>query len=107
MGVIVVPLFFSIHIEEPYERISFIGLLLSLSIYYLGWIRYYLKRRDYRFLFSPMMGIPVPLAVTPGLYFMFAAVILHSYYLFFFSVILALGHIPNSLVDYQQSGKTK
>lgn len=104
-GVILVPLFFSIHIQTTFEIISLIVMLLSLAVYYFGWLRYFRNNREYKLLFSPLMGVPVPLAISPFLYFLFAAVVMHSFYFFIFSVIFAVGHIPNSLNDYNRSKK--
>lgn len=104
-GVILVPVFFSIHIQTTFETISLIVMLLSLTAYYFGWVRYFGNNREYKLLFSPLLGVPVPLAISPSLYFLFAAVIMHSFYFFIFSVIFAAGHIPNSLIDYNRSEK--
>ncbi|MBP1995536.1 hypothetical protein [Paenibacillus eucommiae] len=106
-GVIIVPIFFSIQIQNVYEIISLIVMLLSLFMYYFGWVRYFRNNREFKLLFSPLLGVPVPLAIFPILYFLFASVITHSTYLFIFSVIFAIGHIPNSLSDYYRSIKTK
>ncbi|RXZ81743.1 hypothetical protein EBB07_13905 [Paenibacillaceae bacterium] len=107
VGVILFPLFLSIHIQTTYEIISLLVMLLSLMMYYVGWIRYFRNDRQYKLLFAPLWGIPVPLAIFPSLYFLFAAVLTHSYGLFIFSVILAIGHIPNSLTDYNRNRSLK
>ncbi len=102
IGVFIIPIFSSIHIENSYEVISLIGMFLSLSLYYLGWIRYFRRGREFSLLFAPMIGIPVPLAINPVLYFLFASVVLHSAYLLICGVILAIGHIPGSLNSYKK-----
>ncbi|MDT3429147.1 hypothetical protein J2Z22_004747 [Paenibacillus forsythiae] len=102
VGVFLIPLFSSIHIDHFYEVISLIGMIVSLSLYYLGWIRYVRGDREYSLLFAPMFGIPVPLAISPVLYFLFAAVVLHSPYLFACGVIFAIGHILSSLSAYNK-----
>ncbi|SEN28855.1 hypothetical protein SAMN04487895_10153 [Paenibacillus sophorae] len=102
LGVFIIPIFSSVHIDHSYEVISLIGILISLSLYYIGWIRYFGRGREYNLLFAPMIGIPVPLAVSPVLYFLFASVVLHSVYLFICGVLFAIGHIPNSLNSYKK-----
>jgi hypothetical protein len=101
-GVIVVPLFFSIQIQNKSEMISLIVMILSLVMYYIGWVRYFRNNREYTLLFSPMMSVPVPLAISPIVYFLLASVILHSVYMLIFSVILAAGHIPSSLREWER-----
>lgn len=103
MGVIIVPLFYSLHMQNGLEVLALIVMLLSLGIYYYGWGRYFRNGRPYRLLFTPLMGIPVPLALSPVLYFLSASVILHSGYLLIFSLILGAGHIPASLSDYRRN----
>ncbi|AIQ12992.1 hypothetical protein PDUR_14530 [Paenibacillus durus] len=102
LGVFIIPIFSSVHIEHSYEVISLIGMIISLLLYYIGWIRYFGRGREYSLLFAPMIGIPVPLAVSPVLYFLFGSVVLHSVYLLICGVILAIGHIPNSLISYKK-----
>lgn len=103
MGVIIVPLFYSLHLQNGFEVIALIVMLLSLGIYYYGWGRYFRNGRPYRLLFTPLMGIPVPLALCPVLYFLSASVILHSGSLLIFSLILGAGHIPASLSDHKRN----
>lgn len=102
LGVFVLPIFSSIHHDKQYEVLSLIGMLFFLLLYYVGWIRYFRRDREYKLLFSPMIGIPVPLAISPILYFLSASIVLHSSLLFISSLILAIGHIPISLVTYHQ-----
>lgn len=100
LGVFVLPIFSSIHHDKPHEMISLIGMFIFLILYYVGWIRYFRGDGEYRLLFSPMIGIPVPLAITPILYFLCASIVLHSSLLFLSSLIFAIGHISNSLILY-------
>ncbi|OPA75350.1 hypothetical protein BVG16_22430 [Paenibacillus selenitireducens] len=102
VGVMVLPIFTRMHLDKQHEWISFSGMVVFLLLYYSGWLRYFKRNRDYQLLFAPMFGIPVPLAISPILYFLCAAVILHSSILFLSSLILAVGHIPISLKTYHQ-----
>jgi hypothetical protein len=97
IGVFLLPVFSVIHVVHFYEMIALLGMLISIAFYYFGWIRYFIRNREFRLLFTPIMGIPVPMAISPSVYFLFAAVVLHSPYLFISSLILAAGHIPISL----------
>lgn len=101
MGTLVLPVFSTIHIDKTFEVLSLMGMFIFLLFYYLGWIRYFREKREYHLLFKPMFGLPVPLAVSPILYFLSASVVLQSNLLFLSSLILAIGHIPLSLISYR------
>ncbi|WP_379151000.1 hypothetical protein [Paenibacillus sp. sgz5001063] len=103
IGVIAVPLFYSLHLQNGYEILALIVMLFSLGMYYLGWGRYFRNGRPYSLLFTPLMGVPVPLALSPVFYFLCASVILHSGYLLIFSIILGAGHIPASFIEYKRN----
>lgn len=100
--VFALPVFSAIHIKSFYEISALIGMILLILFYYWGWSRYFTVNREYKLLFMPIMGIPVPMAIGPVLYFLLATVILHSPYMFIGSVILGIGHIPISLNTYYQ-----
>jgi hypothetical protein len=97
LGVFVLPIFSASHMDRKYEVLALIGMLVFLVFYYSCWIRYFIGNREYLLLFSPILGVPVPLAISPILYFCCASVILHSPLMFLSSLILAVGHIPASL----------
>jgi len=103
LGVFVLPLFSTIHSDNPYEVVFLLAMFVFLAIYGAGWLRYYVRGRGYELLFSPMYGMPVPLAISPILYFISASVVLHSPLLFLSSLLLALGHIPLSLDTYHHN----
>ena len=105
IGVFILPVFSKIKVNHFSEIIAFLGMILAIGFYYYGWIRYFVGNRDYKLLFSPIIGIPVPLAISPVVYFCLASIILHSTYLLISSVILAIGHIPISLNTYSQLNK--
>ncbi|MCL6603649.1 MAG: hypothetical protein K6T94_12295 [Paenibacillus sp.] len=107
LGVFVLPIFSTIHKDKPYEVLAIIGMFVFLLLYYVGWIRYFRKERDYKLLFSPMIGISVPLAISPVLYFISASIVLHSYLFLLSSLILAIGHIPSSLIIYRRINNDK
>ncbi|MFB9279466.1 hypothetical protein ACFFT4_31295 [Cohnella cellulosilytica] len=106
LGVMVIPLFYSMRAERSYETISLIVMLAAILFYYWGWIEYLRSDRSYARLLAPMLGIPVPMAVFPCLYFLAASIVLHSILFFVFAAIFALGHIANSCRDYLLIGKS-
>jgi hypothetical protein len=44
-------------------------MLLALAFYYTGWVRYFTRGRTPALLYKPLLGIPLPLAVSPVDYF--------------------------------------
>jgi hypothetical protein len=66
---------------------------LALAFYYAGWVRYLVGKRDYALLFAPMAGIPVPMAVSPVLYFACASAVLGSPWQAAAALVLGVGHI--------------
>jgi hypothetical protein len=102
LGVLVVPVFSPIYFSSGWDISACIAMILFLLFYYAGWVRYFVGNRDYGLLFLPMLRIPVPLAISPILYFLCGAVVLHSPFLLVSSIILAIGHIPISIVTARQ-----
>jgi hypothetical protein len=65
IAVFITPLFSAIHVENIYELAALFGMGISLVFYYYGWLRYFIGNREYGLLFSPIMGIPVPMVIGP------------------------------------------
>ncbi len=95
-GCFALPFFFSIHTTTLFDRVSLALFGLALILYYAGWLRYLLQGRRFYFLFAPMVGIPLPMAVAPIMAFIVAAGCLHAWQLAIAGVLLAAGHIPVS-----------
>jgi hypothetical protein len=70
---------------------------VSLGFYYAGWVRFFVQGRDYSLLYRPMLGLPVPLAISPVSYFLFASLVLGSVYQAIAAVVLGVGHISISI----------
>jgi len=100
MGVFVVPFFYRINISGTGERICAGIMLLALAVYYAGWARYFLRGREYALLYKAMLNIPVPLAISPVVYFGAASLLLHSPILAIVAILLGVSHIP---LGYQQA----
>jgi len=98
LGIFVSPLFFVL----SFRLYLMIGLIISTLIYYLGWIRYLVKKRKFYYLFSPLMFIPIPQAIFPIFYFIILSFLLNSYILFGFTIIFSIGHIAISYKSYKR-----
>lgn len=72
--------------------------ILFLILYYTVWIRYFIGGRKLELLGKSFLGIPMPLAVFPVIYFLFAALWLHNYYAFGFMILFGIAH---NVISYQ------
>lgn len=95
MCVFVLPLFWEVKASEK-TPFMLAGMLIFLLIYYVGWARHFVNGRDYGLLFNKLLFFPLPLAISPILFFIFAALLLDSWPLMIGALILAIGHIPES-----------
>lgn len=102
-GCLIIPAFYPIDIAGTLGIIAVVGTGLMLATYYYCWLRYFRHNRNYPWLFAPLSVMPVPLAISPVLYFMLSSIILHSLPLFLSDLILASGHIPVSLISYRNT----
>ncbi|WP_435921373.1 hypothetical protein [Paenibacillus sp. DYY-L-2] len=102
LGVMIIPFFYEIRTLEYDQILSLTAMAVLLIFYYYGWFRYLKNDRKLGVLFSPQWGIPVPMAVSPVLYFGFASLLLHSWTLLLSSLIFGAGHILASLNTYRQ-----
>ncbi|WP_405116258.1 hypothetical protein MHH28_15095 [Paenibacillus sp. FSL K6-1217] len=82
--------------------VSAILMALCLLIYYGCWVRYYRSGRAFAALFKPLLGVPVPMAVFPALYFLLLGVWLQSWLFIVPACLFAVGHLVNSWSVYGQ-----
>ncbi len=102
VGCFVLPFFYSFQTKSTLDRISLTITIVALSLYYIGWIRYLSKGRLFYLLFSPMLHIPLPLAVAPIMAFLAAAMNFHSWLLGLAAVVLAAGHLVVSQIERER-----
>lgn len=100
IGSFVLPCFYSFQTQSTWDQIS-LGLFCALmGLYYAGWFRYIKEGRQFRLLFMPMLGIPLPMAIAPVLAVLMAAINFHSWPLGLAALILGAGHIPVSQLEW-------
>ncbi|MFW6095672.1 MAG: hypothetical protein ACOC8S_04475 [Bacteroidota bacterium] len=102
IGVVITPVFTSLQKDSVGEDMAIIVLILFLLIYYVSCFRFFAFEMDQYYLYAPLAGIPIPLAVSPVIYFLFASYPLHSWSLFVATIIFGTAHIINSLFTYRQ-----
>jgi hypothetical protein len=74
IGTLVIPFFCRFSFESTLQVVFFAVMVGGLVLYYAGWIRYFVGGREPALLFRPLLGIPLPLAVSPIVAFFAAAV---------------------------------
>jgi len=84
----------SLNYTNPLLYISIVFLVL----YYIVWIRYFIGGRDIKLLGTKFLFIPMPLAVFPVLYFIFASLWMNNYIAT--GVMLVFGIVHN-IISYQ------
>jgi hypothetical protein len=75
---------------------------LALLFYYAGWARYLIKGRRFTLLFQPMLGVPLPMAISPVVYFAAVSVYLKSWPEAVAAAVLAVGHLYVSQGQWQR-----
>ncbi len=73
-----------------------------LILYYIVWIRYFAGGRDVALMRKSFLFVPIPLAVFPVLYFLFAALWIHNYFAAFFMIIFGIAHNMVSHMSFKQ-----
>lgn len=102
IGSFAIPFFYAIEVDGSTSTLVLTAMALALGFYYAGWARYVLRGRSNALLFAPLMGIPLPMAVSPVLYFLLASVLLRSAPLAVAAAVLGVGHIYVSWGSWQQ-----
>ena len=76
LGAFAIPFFCSITIQSLFGILCWIVMMVAVGLYYAGWARYFRGGRPYASLYMPLLGIPIPMALCPVIYFLAASVVL-------------------------------
>jgi len=99
IGALVIPFFYRVEARSMRQVVALVVMALALLLYYAGWARYFARDRSYALLFEPFLGVPLPLAISPIVYFLAASVLFGSWYLALATVVLGVGHLSISFQD--------
>jgi hypothetical protein len=99
IAVLVIPFYCSIFLQTYIEFASAIIMLFAMLLYYAGWLRYIFGGRDYHLLYSSLWEAPLPMAISPVIYFLLASVILHTPLLALAAIIFGAAHIYISRLE--------
>jgi hypothetical protein len=91
IATLVIPFFYCVEAQSTRQVVALAVMALALLLYYAGWARYFVRDRSYVLLFEPFLEVPLPLAISPIVYFLAASVLFGSCYLALATVSWALG----------------
>jgi hypothetical protein len=100
LGSFVLPFFYTINITPASHKIAMVVMGIALVFYYICWGRYFLMGRQPALLYAPLAGIPLPMAISPILYFLAAAALTGSLLLAAAALVLAAGHLYVSQKEF-------
>lgn len=101
IAALVIPFFYSFEVVEAVQFLALGVILVALLFYYAGWARFFSQGRRYALLFEPLMGVPLPMAVSPIVALAAASVLLASWPLALATMVLGTAHLTISFQDYQ------
>lgn len=93
IALILLPIFYDVHVNQPVEVIALFIALIALVVYYMTWARFFGRGRMYRLLFLPMWRMPVPIAIAPVIVFLSASVLFHSWLYAIVAIFFGVIHV--------------
>ncbi len=106
VGSFVIPFFYRLPALREASVDALAVMALSLGFYYSCWARYALKGHRFVLLFAPLLGVPLPMAISPVIYFAAAAVFLGAWPLAVAAALLAAGHLYISQGEWNRCKNT-
>jgi hypothetical protein len=105
-GSFVIPFFYPLPALRDASVDALVVMALALVFYYIGWARYALKGHRFVLLYAPLLGVSLPMAISPVLYFAAAAMFLKAWPLAIATALLAVGHLYVSYGEWKRSQDT-
>ncbi len=93
VGCFAIPFFYRLPVLRNASVDALAVMTLALGFYYAGWARYAIKGHRFVLLYAPLLGAPLPMAISPVVYFAAASVFLESWPLAAATGLLAIGHL--------------
>jgi len=95
-GSFAIPFFYRLSLASTRQSVALAIMTGALALYYAGWIRYLVLGRAEELFYRSLLGVPLPMAVLPVIYFLSASIMLGSVWLMLATAVLAIGHISVS-----------
>jgi hypothetical protein len=92
-AVLILPFFYSLDFGKVHSTLVMIGMGLALTVYYICWIRYFAGGRSAELLSSPLLGIPLPMALAPVTFIILSSYLTGSWWLLGASILFGIAHI--------------
>jgi hypothetical protein len=102
LGILVIPIFYSLNLNNRYSLYFMILCLLFLSLYYIGWLRYFIGG-SHQIDLRERLFVPLPLAVYPSLFLICSSYLLSSIPMLMFSLVFAIAHIWVSHIESKRT----
>ncbi len=99
VAVLILPFFLSLDLNKKYSTPMMIGLGLALTVYYLSWIRYFVGERAVELFRTPLLGIPLPIAVAPTVFLILSSYLMNSWLMLGASILFGVAHVWVSVVS--------
>lgn len=78
--------------KSSFSNIMLYLAIIFLVLYYIVWIRYFIKGRKVEYLIKSFLFVPIPLAIFPVLYFLLAALWLNNYIAAIVMIVFGISH---------------
>jgi len=101
MAVLVLPVFSQFRLGTAASVLAGEVMFLALAFYYTGWARYFTRGRTAVLLYKPLFGVPLPMAVSPAVYFLAASAPLRSVPLAVAAVVFGAAHVAVGRFEYE------
>ena len=99
IAVLILPLFFSLDLSKERSTPVMIGMGLALTVYYVCWMRYFVGGRSPELLKAPLLGLPLPMALAPTVFFVLSSYLMGSWLMLGASTLFGVAHIWVSAVS--------
>ena len=78
--------------KSSFSNIMLYLAIIFLALYYIVWIRYFIKGRKVEYLIKSFLFVPIPLAIFPVLYFLLAALWLNNFIAAIVMIVFGISH---------------
>ena len=99
VAVMLIPFFYALDIHKRIAIPIMVGMVLVLMMYYACWIRYFAGGSASELFAAPFLGIPLPMAVLPVVFFILSSYLMTSWWMFGASVLFGIAHIRVSAIS--------
>jgi hypothetical protein len=93
VAVLILPFFFSLDFNKKFSALVGIGMGLTLTVYYVAWVRYFVGGRLAEHFRAPLLGLPLPLAVAPTIFLILASYLMSSWLILGAAILFGVAHI--------------